>query len=60
MPKVLCLIGGAVAVLLLLLFGADLAIRYPFGRESLLMDIGTLVCSVMLGYVSWSTYRQLQ
>lgn len=60
MPKVLCLTGAAVAVLLLLIFGADLAAGYPFARESLFMDIGMVVGSVMLGYASWSTFRQVR
>jgi hypothetical protein len=60
MPKAFCIAGAAVAILLLLVFGADLALQQPFGRASLLMDIGTLLCSGMLAYISWSTYRQIQ
>ena len=30
MPKVLCIVGMVVAVLLLLVFGLDLAIQFPF------------------------------
>ena len=58
MPKALCLVGTVVAVLLLLVFGLDLAIKFPFHRNSLLMDIGMLVCSAILGYVSWITLRE--
>ncbi len=59
MPKVLTIVGMAVAALLLLLFGADLAVRLPFGRPSLLVDVLFLLCAAMLGYMSWSTYREL-
>ncbi|MGA2620894.1 MAG: hypothetical protein ABSF26_25000 [Thermoguttaceae bacterium] len=59
MPKALCLTGAVVAVLLLLVFGLDLAAGFPFGRENLFMDIGLTICSVILGYASWSTLRQL-
>jgi hypothetical protein len=48
----------AVAALLLLLFGADLAVRLPFGRPSLLVDVLFLLSAAMLGYMSWSTYRE--
>lgn len=58
MPKALCISGAVVAVLLLLLFGVDLTAGFPFGRQSWIMDIGSSLCAVMLGYVSWTTYRQ--
>ena len=53
MPKALCFFGIAVAVLLLLLFGLDLSLQIPFGRESVAMDVGFIVCAVALGYISW-------
>ena len=49
MPKALCLVGTVVAVLLLLVFGFDLALRFPFRRVSLTMDIGLVLCSLGLG-----------
>lgn len=58
MPKALCLVGTAVAVILLLVFGFDLALGFPFHRASLTMDIGVLLCSVALGYVSWTTLKE--
>jgi len=58
MPKALCLVGTVVAVLLLLVFGLDLLIALPFRRASLTMDIGVLVCSLILGYVSWTTLKE--
>ncbi len=59
MPKVLTIVGMAVAALLVLLFGADLAVQLPFGRPSMLVDVLFLLCAAMLGYMSWSTYRGL-
>ena len=40
MPKALCLVGTVVAALLLLVFGLDLALKFPFHRVSPTMDIG--------------------
>lgn len=58
MPKALSITGMVVAVLLLLIFGLDLGLKYPFGRI-MMMDVGFLVCSAILAYMSWSTYREL-
>jgi hypothetical protein len=57
MPKALCLAGTVVAVLLLLVFGFDLALKFPFHRASLTMDIGIVLCSLALGYLSWTTLK---
>ena len=58
MPKALCLVGIVVAVLLLLVFGLDLALGFPFRRVSLTMDIGFLIGSLALGYGSWATLNE--
>lgn len=58
MPKALCLVGTVVAALLLLVFGLDLAIQFPFRRASLSMDIGGLVSALILGYMSWITLKE--
>jgi hypothetical protein len=58
MPKALCIIGTAISVLLLLLFGLDLATSFPFGRESTVMDVGFIVASGVLGYLSFMTMRE--
>ena len=58
MPKALCLVGTVVAALLLLVFGFDLALGFPFHRASLTMDIGILLCAIGLGYVSWTTLKE--
>jgi hypothetical protein len=59
MPKVLAISGMAIAGLLVLMFGLDLAIQIPFGRASAMMDMALLVCGGMLAYMSWSTYREV-
>jgi hypothetical protein len=61
MPKVFCIAGAVVAILLLLIFGIDLIPGVgPFGGQNRIIDIGMIVCSAMLGYISWSTYRTLK
>lgn len=59
MPKVLTIAGMVVAGLLVLMFGLDLAIGVPFGKASMAMDLAILICAGALGYMSWSTYREL-
>lgn len=59
MPKALSIFALAVSVLLLLLFGLDLAAGFPFGGANPVMDIGFLVFSALLGYLSWSTMREV-
>ena len=58
MPKVLCFVGTAIAALLLLTFGLDLATGFPFGGVYPPMDVGFMVCSAVLGYLSWATLRE--
>ena len=58
MQKALCLVGTVVAVLLLLVFGLDLAVAFPFHRDSMPMDVGMVVCAAVLGFVSWTALRE--
>ena len=62
MPKAFCIAGAVVAILLLVIFAADLipGVGFPFGGQSMIIDIGMVVCSLMLGYISWATYRTLK
>ncbi|MEX0714354.1 MAG: hypothetical protein WD278_18605 [Pirellulales bacterium] len=59
MPKALSIIGMIVAICLLLMFGLDLALGFPFSKASQAMDIAFLICALVLAYLSWSTYREL-
>ncbi|MBN1587996.1 MAG: hypothetical protein JW888_00610 [Pirellulales bacterium] len=59
MPKALTIAGMAISGLLLLVFGLDLAIGFPFGRANMLMSISFVVISAILVYLSWSTLREI-
>lgn len=59
MPKVLTIAAMAVSLMLLVIFGLDLAIKVPFGGLNPIMSIGFLVVSGILGYLCWSTLREL-
>ncbi len=60
MPKALCYTGLVVSVLVLLVFGLDLLTyflldsAFPFGGASLTMNVGFIVASGILGYLSWA------
>ncbi|ADB18421.1 hypothetical protein Psta_3766 [Pirellula staleyi DSM 6068] len=58
MPKALCLLGMMVAILIAILFIADLAAGVPFQKASILMDIALIVCALMLGAISWFTFKE--
>jgi biotin transporter BioY len=47
-----------VALLIFSLFGLDLAIKVPFNRVNIPMDVGAVVCAGILGYLSWATYQE--
>jgi len=59
MPRALSISGIVVAILLVLVFGFDLALSFPFGKASTTMDVGFLLSALLLGYVSWSALREL-
>lgn len=59
MSKALTVLGMVVAGLIVVLFAADLAVpQYLFGRSSIPMDAGMIVCGVILGILSFMTYRE--
>jgi hypothetical protein len=65
MPKLLCLGGLVVAGLIFLLFLVDLIMSLGgmgalFHYPSMLMDIAFMVCSGILGYLSWSAFREIR
>jgi hypothetical protein len=57
MAKALTILGMLIAILILLLFTLDLAISIPFG-QIMSMDIGMIICGVVLLYLSWSAFRE--
>jgi hypothetical protein len=50
MPFVGLIVSGLVAILFL----ADLAAGFPFQRVSILNDIGFIISSGILAYMSWT------
>ncbi len=60
MPKALTIAGMVVSGLLFVLFALDAATGIPFRKASLLVDVGFILCSLMLAYMSWSAYRDLK
>ena len=59
MLKLFTIFGLVVSAGLLLVFGADLAVQFPFHRISMAMDIGFVICALLLGYMSVATLREL-
>ena len=61
MPKALSISGMVIAVLILLLFGLDLALPSsiaPFAKASWMMDLIFVICAAGLGYISWTTFKE--
>ena len=58
MPKALCILGMVISLLLLVVFGLDLAVGFPFRTASKSMDIGFVVSAAILGYLSWTSMRE--
>ena len=54
MAKLLSIIGMVMSGLVAILFLADLAAGFPFARISIAADIGFVLSSLILGYLSWS------
>ncbi len=65
MPRLLCLSGLVVAGLVFLLFTADLIMSLVgmggiFWYPSLLMDIVFILSAAMLGYLAWTSLKELK
>ena len=60
MARGLTISAMVIAVLMLVLFGLDLAIGIPFGKQSLIIDIAFLVCGVGLILLGLTTWRELE
>ena len=56
--KAFSVFGMVVSIVFLLVFTLDLAFGMPFGGASLIADIGFIICALLLGYMSWTTYRE--
>lgn len=67
MPKILCLTGLVVSGLIALIFLMDLVFGLlgmfafaPFKMSSLLLDVVFLISSGVLGFLSWTSFRELK
>lgn len=58
MTKLLPLTGMVVSGLVGILFLADLAAGFPFRRVSIGLDIGFVIASLILAYLSWSVVEK--
>jgi hypothetical protein len=58
MAKGLTILGMVIAVLIFCLFAVDLAIKMPFERASWPLDATLVICASILGYLSWSAYKE--
>lgn len=61
MARGLTISAIVVAILMLALFGLDLAIGAPFNfkQHSKFLDIAFVICAVGIGYLGWTTWREL-
>ena len=60
MSKAMTIAGMVVAALLVLMFAVDFFADIPFGAESKSMNIGAILAGSTLGYLSYSTFRELK
>jgi hypothetical protein len=71
MSKALTIGAMVIAILLLILFAVDLidwllgalmgtSMGFPFKGASPLMDIAFVIGSIILAYLAWSSYKELQ
>ncbi len=60
MAKGLCITGLVIASVILLFFVLDLSVAIPFSKVSPMMDIAMIVASLVLGYLSWSSLREIK
>ena len=58
MSKPLALSGLVVSGLIVVLFLADLAAAFPFGRTSWLLDLAFIASGLIVAYLSWSILEQ--
>ncbi len=60
MSKAMTIAGMVVAALMVLIFAVDFFADIPFGAPSKTMNIGAILAGGILGYVSFSTFRELK
>lgn len=60
MARGLTIAALAIAAFMLVLFGLDLAIGFPFGTQNMMIDISFLVCAIGVILLGLSTWRELE
>lgn len=58
MAKGLSMSALIVAILIVLVFGIDLATSIPFKTPDTTMEIGFVIGGILLAVMSWFTYRE--
>lgn len=61
MPKILCISGIVVSLLVFVIFLMDLAAPQsiaPFKKADWMMDVVFLICALILGFLSFMTLRE--
>ena len=58
MPKAMTIFGMVVAGLLTLVFTLDMIVGIPFQGAKWGMNLGALTAAAILGYLSYSTFRE--
>jgi len=56
--KLVAIVGMVMSGLVAILFIADLAAKFPFGRISVPADVGFVLSSLLLAYLSWSVMER--
>ena len=60
MAKGLTITSMVIAALVLVLFGLDLAISVPFNKQSIPLDIAFVICGLAIGFLGFTTWRELE
>lgn len=60
MGKAMTIVGMIVAGLIAVMFGMDMILGFPFQGANFTMDIGFLVCALILAYMSWNAFRDVR
>lgn len=57
MGKAMAIGGMVIAGLMTLLFTLDFFAGFPFEGANGTIDIGFIICGLVLGYLSWNAFR---
>ena len=57
MGKAMAIAGMVVGGIVGLAFALDLILSFPFGGRDRVMDIGFIICGLILAYLGWNALR---